>query len=111
SSFSDDLRVSNSSGTLDRLTITSTNFGKISTGGNNGLTFIALTTATMNLTVTNSTFTNAIGSLASITASNSATMDLVIRNNVFSNNNVNQSSGGGNLAIQGGAGATNVSYD
>jgi CSLREA domain-containing protein len=111
SSFSDDLRVINSSGTLTRLSIANTSFGKISTGGNNGLTFTGLTTATMNLTVTGSTFTNAIGSLASITANNNSTMDLVFRNNAFSNNNVNQSSGGGGLVIQGGSGAHNVTYD
>ncbi len=113
SSFSDNLRVSNSSGTLNRLSITNTSFGNISTGGNNGLTFSGSGAAamTMNLTVQDSVLTNAIGSVASITFGTNTTMDLVFRRNKLSNNNVNQSSGGGGLAFQGGSGAHTVTYD
>ena len=54
SSFADDLRVINSSGSLNRLTIDNTHFGKIGINGDNGLTFSSLNAATMNLTVQNS---------------------------------------------------------
>jgi predicted enzyme related to lactoylglutathione lyase len=111
SSFSDDLRLTNSSGTLDRLMISNTSFGKIGSGGNNGLTVSALTSATIKVSVTDCTFTNAIGTLADFTVSNNTTMDLVFRSNALSNNNVNQASGGGGFTLQGGAGATNVTYD
>jgi hypothetical protein len=48
SSFSDNLRVTNTSGTLNRLIITNTSFGNIGINGNNGLTFSATNNVTMN---------------------------------------------------------------
>ena len=112
SSFSDDLRVTNTSGTLNRLTVTNVHFGDIGSGGTNGMTFSALNNGTvMNGTVTDSFFTNAIGTVADFTFSNNSTMDLVFRRNKLSNNNVNQSSGGGGFVLQGGTGASTVTYD
>ena len=113
-SFSDDLRVTNGSGTLNRLTITNTNFGKIGVSGNNGITFIANTGAVMNLTLQDSFLTNAIGSLARINANNNSSMDLVIRRNKFSNNNPNAAGGSGGLAITGDSAGSlfaTVTYD
>ena len=112
SSFSDNLRVINNSGSLNRLTISNTSFGKIGSTGNNSLTFVANNNGTvMNLTVQDSVFTNAIGSLASISANQNSLMDVVSRRNKFSNDNPNQASGGGGLVLQSGTGASTVTYD
>jgi hypothetical protein len=64
----------------------------------------------MNLTVQDSVFTNAIGSLASISANQNSLMDVVSRRNKFSNDNPNQASGGGGLVLQSGTGASTVTY-
>ena len=112
-SYSDNLRIVNTSGTLNRLTINNTSFGNIGSSGNDSLSMQASNSAVMNVTVTNSTFTNAIGSLAHIIDNNSSSSDIVFRNNTLSNNNVNQASGGSGLYITGDSvgTATTVTYD
>jgi hypothetical protein len=101
SSFSDNLRVFNTSGSLDRLTITNSSFGKIGATGNDSLVTAGFNNGTvMKVTVTDSIFTNAIGSLTRFNTSNNSTLDLVFRRNKLSNNNPNQASGGGALSLQ-----------
>ncbi|CAN7235238.1 inverse autotransporter beta domain-containing protein [Mesorhizobium sp. LjRoot246] len=112
-SYSDDLRVTNTSGTLTRLTVDNVHFGDINAAGNDALNFVASNSAVANLTVTNSFFTNAIGELLRVVANNNSTVDAVIRNNAFSNNNASAASGAGSLAIVGDdvGNATTVTYD
>ncbi|WP_214473879.1 hypothetical protein [Mesorhizobium sp. dw_380] len=112
SSFSDDLRVMNTSGTLN-MTVDNVHFGDIGINGNNALTFSPSVSGAANLTVTNSFFTNAIGTLLDVVINNNVTSNVVIRNNAFSNNNVNQASGGANIVITGDSAgqATTVTYD
>jgi hypothetical protein len=100
-SFSDNLRVFNTSGTLNRLIVNNTTFGAISIGGNDSLVTAAFNNGTvMNVTVTNCTLTNAIGSVTRFNSSNNSTLDVVFRQNKLSNNNPNISSGGGLLSLQ-----------
>ncbi len=112
-SFSDNLRVFNTSGTLDRLVVNNTTFGAIGINGNDSLVTAGFNDGTvMKVTVTNCTLTNAIGSLTRFNVSNSGTLDVVFRQNKLSNNNPNFSSGGGLLSLQtGGTGSPTVTYD
>lgn len=110
-SFSDHLRVENTSGTLNRLTVTNVTFGPISSGGNDALNFTSFNNAVMNLTVTGSTLTNAIGSVVNVVVNNNSVVDLVFRQNRVSNNNVNASSGAGGIRVAGGSGVNTLTYD
>jgi hypothetical protein len=113
SSFSDNLRVFNTTGSLDRLTITNSSFGKIGNTGNDSLITSGSNNGTvMKITVTDSVFTNAIGSLTRFNTSNNSTLDVVFRRNKLSNNNPNQAAGGGAFSLEtDSVSAPTVTYD
>jgi uncharacterized repeat protein (TIGR01451 family) len=111
-SLTDNLRIVNTSGTLDRLTISNSTFGTVGSAGFNGVHFSVQNAATMKVTVSGSTFTSALDALLRADTSGNATLDLVARTNSFTNANGSAVSAGG-LVIAGdtvGVGAT-VTYD
>ena len=94
------LKVLNSSGTLNRLTVDNTDFGTNNTAlGGDAFQIVASNTATVNVTVTNSGFTNAREDLFNAAVTQTADMDLVFRNNTLSNNHTNKVSAASNLLL------------
>ncbi|MBX3672698.1 MAG: Ig-like domain-containing protein [Burkholderiales bacterium] len=102
--FSDNIRVVNQSGTLDRLTLNTVTVGANSAAnGNDGLQVQPQGTATIKVTVTNSAFTSARGDLLQYVDNGSGSgQDLVITNSNFSNNHPAIATGGGGLTITSG---------
>ncbi len=113
--FADNIRVQNTSGTLNRLVISVTTIGANSTSnGNDSIHFDMNNNGTVgNLTLQDSFLTSARGDLVDAEAHNNSTMDVVLRQNKFSNNHPNIASGGGGLIIQGSDSGTTptVTYD
>jgi hypothetical protein len=94
------LKVLNSSGTLNRLTIDNTDFGTNNTAlGGDAVQIVASNTATVNVTVTDSGFTNAREDLFNAVATQSADMDVVFRDNTLSNNHTNKVSAASNILV------------
>lgn len=111
--LTDNLRVVNSSGTLNRLSLISSAIGANSTAsGNDGLLVEAAGSAIVNVTVTNCNFTSARSDLIQFNALNTATMDWVVVNSTFANNHPAIVSGGGGTTFSGGGAgsAVNVTY-
>ncbi|MHC4091613.1 MAG: beta strand repeat-containing protein [Planctomycetota bacterium] len=107
----DNVRIDNSSGTLDRLTVNNTTLNSNDTSlGNDGILVIAGGSATANVTVTNSTFTSSRGDQFQSAANGSATMDIVFTDNTLTNAHTNIVSGGGGTTFSGGDNST-VTYD
>ena len=106
----DNLRVENSSGTLNRLTLSSVTIGTNGLNGNDGVLVGSTGTATIAVTVQNSTFTAARGDLLQFNHGGSGTGDLVLTGNAFSNNYPLIATGGGGLTLgsDGTAGATTM---
>jgi uncharacterized repeat protein (TIGR01451 family) len=96
-------QVTNSSGTLNRLTITGTAFGlnQAFNDANSSLAVEARTGSSpvMNVTVTGSTFTGAPGDLGNFTNQTGTTMDVIFQNNTCSNNHPNNIVGGGGMTF------------
>jgi uncharacterized repeat protein (TIGR01451 family) len=106
----DNLRVVNTTGTLDRLTVSGTiiRFHDATTG-NDALHFEGRNAGTvMNLTVTGSTFKGARGDMIDAFAQTGVTMDTVIRTNSFTNEQTNVVSGNTAIIVQG---AGTLTYD
>jgi uncharacterized repeat protein (TIGR01451 family) len=100
--FEDTVRVTNNTGTLDRMTITNSTIGGRTNNGTNmddALHFEAKASAVMKLTVTGSTFTTARGDLVNPLASDTSTMDFVFRSNTVTNDHTNVLTGGGDSTI------------
>ena len=94
------LKVLNSSGTLNRLTIDNTDFGTNNTAlGGDAVQIVASNTATVNVTVTDSGFTNAREDLFNAVATQTADMDVVFRDNTLSNNHTNKVSAASNILV------------
>jgi VCBS repeat-containing protein len=105
--FADNLRVINTSGTLDRLTMTGDTIGdNNAANGNDGVTIAAQGTANVNVTVQGTIFTGARGDLFQFSAPGSGTSDLVFTGNTLSNNHAGIAPGGGGVTI--GSGSTSV---
>ncbi|MBL1264479.1 tandem-95 repeat protein [Methylomicrobium sp. RS1] len=102
--FEDNFKVVNTSGTLDRLTFTSTTIGANSTtDGNDGIGIESQGAGTvLNVTVQNSTFTSARGDLFQLNVIGNSTADLVFTGNTLSNNHSAIATGGGGVTISGG---------
>jgi YVTN family beta-propeller protein len=93
------LRVKNTGGTLNRLTVDTVTIGANSTAlGDDGIQLEG-TGGTFNATVNKTTFTSAAGDLFNLTVQGTATSDLVFTNNTLSNNHPNISGGGGGVTI------------
>lgn len=102
--YTNNFYVSNSSGVLNRLTFNTTTIGTNSTlGGNDGILVEGLSTATVNVTIQNCTFTAAKGDLLQMIADGSGGGDLLVSGSNFSNNHPSIATGGGGLSIFGGA--------
>ncbi|MEO5714168.1 MAG: hypothetical protein ABIT37_11830 [Luteolibacter sp.] len=97
----DNFSVHNTSGTLNRMTITGSTFGLNQAGANDSLAFEVRNNATVNATVTGCTFTGAPGDLASFVGQINAAMDVVFQNNTCSNNHAGNNIGGGGLTFGG----------
>src|SRR5262249_55827607 len=112
--WADNLRVINSTGTLDRLTVTNTTFGAINpSAANNGAdnSFFFGNSAgatTMNVTVDNCVFTSAPGDLFNTDAISNVIMDVVFTNNTLSDNFPAAQGGGGITLTGGGSGSTEM---
>ncbi|HEX2836409.1 MAG TPA: Ig-like domain-containing protein [Thermoanaerobaculia bacterium] len=103
------MTVLNTSGVLNRLTITSTTFGSMSTAtGDDALLIDARNTAVVNVTVQNSTFTSARGDHFQLNLADTASSDLVFSGNSITNNHPAVISGGGGIRVTGGGSGSNV---
>jgi hypothetical protein len=84
--YEDNFRVANQSGSLNRLTLTSTTIGpNSSTTGNDGVLVEGESAAALNVTVLNSTLYGARGTLFALILNGNNTADLVFQNNTLSN--------------------------
>jgi hypothetical protein len=88
--FEDNVRVVNTSGTLNRLTMTNDTIGHNGNTGNNGVLVDGRGTAVVNATIQNSRFTGARANLIGYTISENAAGDVVISGNVGTNNHPNK---------------------
>ena len=95
--------VVNTSGTLNRLTISGTTFGltNAAVDSDDSLSVEARNAGTIaNVTVTGSTFLGAAGDLGDFTGQTGTTMDVVFQNNTCSNSHPNNVIGGGGMSFQ-----------
>ena len=105
------LRVSNGTGTLDRLALDQVELG--SAGGtptNDAVLLQTSGTAAMSVTVANSYFRSAAGDLLQLDHSGTGPADLVLTGNTFSNGNpaIDEAGGGVTLTQSGTSGATSA---
>ncbi|HEV2706673.1 MAG TPA: Ig-like domain-containing protein, partial [Pyrinomonadaceae bacterium] len=106
----DNLRVVNTTGTLNRLTVSNTIIRfHDNTTGNDAFHFEGFNAGTvMNLTITGSTFRGARGDMIDTIAQPGVTQDIVIRSNSFTNEQSNVVSGNTAIIVQG---SGTVTYD
>lgn len=105
----DNISVTNSTGSLDRLSLTRVTIGLNSDAdGNDGLHLESDATAgALKATIQDSKFTGARGDLVDYSHNGSGEGDLVIDNSDFENNHSGIATGGGGLTLsRGGTGAT-----
>ena len=96
----DNFKLLNSSGTLNRLTFTNTTIGpNNAVSGNDGINIEGTGSATINVTVQNSSFTSARGDLFNFVLNGNNTSDLVFTGNTLSNNHPAIATGGGGVTI------------
>jgi hypothetical protein len=88
--FEDNVRVANTTGTLNRLTMTSDTIGFNGTSGNDGVLLDASSTATLNATVQNSRFLGSRSNNVHYVLNNDAAGDFVFSNNVLTNTHPNK---------------------
>jgi len=107
----DTIEIIETSGTLTRLTVDNCTISESNTAsGGDAFDLFGpgSSTATIGLTVTNSTFTRAHGSILSAITNGSGAMDLVIKNNNFSNADTTHAGHGVFLTH---AGSNNLTFD
>ncbi len=111
----DNFKVSNTSGSLNRITFTSDTVGLNSTAeGNDGVSLQSSAAAgALQATVQSSTFTGAAGDLVDYDHNGTGTGDLVLTTNAFSNNHPAIATGGGGLTLSnnGTSGNTTMTID
>jgi hypothetical protein len=110
--YEDNIVVTNSHGTLDRMMVTNGTIGLNSTAaGNDGILVEAQGSAVVNLTVTGMTFLGSRGDHIQTNALGTSTMDVVIQDNTFQNAHAN--SLGSGITISGGSSTSNITltYD
>ncbi|MBZ9679588.1 hypothetical protein LB531_02830 [Mesorhizobium sp. CO1-1-2] len=101
--------VWNTSGTLNRLTMSGNTFGLINAGGgNDNVDFTVYNSATANVTLDNNTFSGTRSDFFEAIANNNATMDVVATNNTFHNGQSIIPGGGTAISVRSGSGG-NVS--
>jgi uncharacterized repeat protein (TIGR01451 family) len=107
----DNIVVTNSTGTLDRMMVTGTTIGaNHAITGNDGILVEAQGAAVLRITVDNSTFTSARGDLFQANGLGTSTVDVVFTNNTLSNNHPNIVSGGGGTTFSGGSATAVINY-
>ncbi len=108
--FEDNVRIVNTTGTLNA-TVSDSTIGLNGNAGNDGILVESQNTSTLNLTVTDTTFLGSRGDHVQCNALGSSTMDCTIQDNTFTNTHGNSSGGG--VTISGGAvgAAPTVTYD
>jgi hypothetical protein len=110
--YEDNVRVINSSGSLDRITFDTDTIGDNSAaGGNDGVLLSSSTgAAAFKATVTGSTFTGAAGDLLQYDHNGTGAGDLDVDTTAFSNNHPGIATGGGGLTLSNGgsSGATTM---
>ena len=99
------VQVINTSGTLNRITVSGTTFGAMNTAtGSDGLLLETQNTAVINATVENNFFTFAIGDHFQYSNNSAAqTGDVVFTGNTITNTGVTAVSGGGGIRFVGGS--------
>ncbi|HUK36460.1 MAG TPA: Ig-like domain-containing protein, partial [Vicinamibacterales bacterium] len=110
--FSDNIRVANTTGSLDRLTLTNVTMnGNNATTGNNAVQLSVGTGATLNVTVTGSHFNSTRAQHFQLSLTGSATSDVVFTGNSISNAQAALSGGGGVVVATGGGGNPALTYN
>jgi hypothetical protein len=111
--FEDNVRVHNTTGSLDRITFSSTMIGDNSVaGGNDAIGLQSSPTAgALKATVQGSTFTGAAGDLVDFQHNGTGAGDLVLTGDAFSNGHAPIATGGGGLTLSnnGTSGSTTMS--
>ncbi|WP_198327562.1 hypothetical protein [Mesorhizobium sp. WSM1497] len=98
------LAVWNTSGTLNRLTMSGNTFGLISsTLGNDNVGFTVYNNATANVTLDNNTFSGTRSDFFEAVANNNTTMDVVATNNIFHNGQTIIPGGGTAISVRSGS--------
>jgi hypothetical protein len=96
-------RVTNTTGTLNRITFNNVTFGAMNAAtGDDGLLIESLNNAVINATVQNSFFTAARGDHFQRLLNGSGASDLVFTGNTISNTGVTAAGGGGGIRLNGG---------
>jgi Bacterial Ig-like domain (group 2)/Cadherin-like domain len=107
----DNFRVVNTSGTLDRLTITGTTFGANSTAEGGSAVYVEGSgSAVVNVTVQGSDFDAARAHLVRVNLLGSARSDVVLSANSFVNGHPVIIPGAGGVVLEGTGGATELTY-
>lgn len=102
----DNIRVVNTSGTLNRLTVSATTVGANSNAlGSDGIFVETQGSAVINVTVQNSFFTSSRGDLLQFNQGSTGSMDAVISGTAFSDNHPAIVAGGGGVNIGGTGGS------
>lgn len=111
-SVEDNLRIVNTAGVLNRLTLTSVtvNANSAVTGGD-GVSILGSGPAVVNVTVQNSQFTGARVNLLRVALSGSASGNVVLGSNTFGNTHPAIVPGAGGVALETGGGAAALTYD
>jgi hypothetical protein len=105
--FSNNVKLVNTTGTLDRLTFSSVTIGANSTtDGNDGIGIEGQGAAVVKVTVQNSTFTSARGDLFQMNHIGTGTADLIFSGNALSNNHPAIATGGGGVTLGNGSSST-----
>lgn len=98
------LAVWNTSGTLNRLTMSGNTFGLISsTLGNDNVSFTVYNGATANVTLDSNTFSGTRSDFFEAVANNNATMDVVATSNIFHNGQTIIPGGGTAISVRSGS--------
>lgn len=100
--ISNNVRVDNTSGTLNRITFSNDTIGSNSTNnGEDGILLESESAGTVKATIQNTTFTSARGDLFNFVdnATSGTTDDLIFNNNTLSNNHPAIATGGGGTTI------------
>ena len=109
----DNVSVTNSSGTLDRMTLTRVNIGLNSASeGNDGIHLESQSTAgALKATIQDTTFTGARGDLVDYSHNGTGSGDLVISNSSLVNNHPGIVTGGGGLSLSSSGTGGNTTFD
>ncbi len=106
--WEDNINVANSSGTLNRMTVSNSTIGLTSASGNDGILVESSGSATLNLTVSGVVFLGSRGDHVQANALGTSSMDVIIQDNSFQNSLGGLSLGAG-VTVSGGSLGSNLS--